>query len=110
MVDNPPKIFDAKITKGVIIGFTIVALIMFTIVIGSLISQNATDLCDPMLSESGVQALTGSFFIMFAIIAIFAVLYGYSGAMPYQADQAGLSQSMSYFKLKSMASITETFI
>ena len=75
--------------------------------------QNATDLCDPMLSDNGIGALTASFYIIFAIIVMFALLYGYAGgvvAATNDTNQVGLSKSMSYFQLKPVAAITENFL
>lgn len=84
--------------------------VFFIYELGAIIGGNASDLCDPYLGHGEQKAVTAGLFIIFGIICIFALMYGFSGAMPTEAQKMGLGQSMSYFQMKPMAQITESFL
>jgi hypothetical protein len=84
--------------------------VFFIIELGAIIGGNASDLCDPYLGHGEQKAVTAGLYIIFGIILIFALMYGFSGGMPRQADAANLSKSMSYFQMKPMAQITQSFL
>jgi len=113
MFDGNTKVdffFNSIAYKVITVCLTVASFIMFIIVLGGLIGQNATDLCDPLLKDEGLFGVTLALVTIEAVICIFAILYGYSGAMPEMASQQGLSKSMSYFQLQPVAAITENFL
>lgn len=84
--------------------------VFFIYELGAIIGENASDLCDPHLNDNEQKAVTAGLLIVQSIICMFALLYAYAGAMPEEAAQRGLAQSMSYFQMKPMAQITESFL